>query len=87
MRSLILIAVLSLISCTENQRARQFGGVAHIDVTAGQKVVGATWKAADLWVLTRPMRADETPETFTLHESSNFGVMEGSVVLKEHASK
>lgn len=77
------IAVLSLTSCTENSRAKAWGGTATVDLPVNTKIINATWKDQELWYLTRPMRADEVAETATLHEQSSFGLIEGKVVFKE----
>ena len=63
--------------------AKNMGGTVTIDVPKGQKVIEATWKDSNLWYLTRPIRKDEEPETFTLQEDSNFGIIEGKVIFKE----
>lgn len=74
---------LSVIGCTANQRAKNWGGEAEMELPAGEKLVNVTWKDAELWYLTRPMRADETPETYTFREQSSFGMLEGSVKISE----
>lgn len=63
--------------------AKNMGGTITIDVPKGQKIIEATWKNANLWYLTRPMREDEEPEIFTFQEDSNFGIIEGKVIFKE----
>jgi len=70
-------------SCTQNQRAKTWGGKAEITLPAGQKLINATWKDDNLWYLTRPMRADEQPETYTFQEESSFGVLEGTYQITE----
>ena len=86
-KSLILIAIImiafSMTSCTQNQRAKNFGGNANIELPKGQKLITATWKDDNLWYLVRPMRADETPETYKFVEESSWGVLEGSYTIKE----
>ena len=82
-----LSLTFSALACTENARARSFGGTAKIEVKAGHKVVGASWKRDDLWVLTRPMRDGEVPETLIMSESSSWGVVEGHVQLVERDSQ
>jgi len=72
-----------VLGCTENQRARQFGGTGHVEVKPGHKIVGATWKNTDLWVLTRPVRPGEEPETLSLREFSSWGAIEGEMLLRE----
>lgn len=82
-----LLAILCLIfvtSCTENERARSWGGTANVDIPAGQKLFDVTWKENELWYATRPMREGETPEVYTFQEKSAFGLMEGKVIFTEN---
>ena len=81
-----LCCVGVLDGCTENRRARTYGGTTNMDVAAGQRVVNVAWKDANLWVLTRPLRDGEVPETLTFHETSAWGVFEGTIVLREQAA-
>ena len=80
-----VLFVMSLIlsSCTENGRARAWGGEMTVNVKPDQKVVNVTWKESDMWILTRPMNENDKPETFTFSEKSTFGVWEGSITLIE----
>ena len=80
---LVLLVGLLLLSCTEKQRAKSFGGDMVIDLPKGEKLIEATWKGEDLWYLTRPMRSNESPEIYIFREDSSFGVMEGTVTFKE----
>ena len=77
------LAVFVLAGCTANQRARTFGGKQTVSLHPGSKLVTATWKDANLWYATRPMRPDEKPETITFAESSSWGTLEGVVVFVE----
>lgn len=79
-----IAAVFILTGCTQQSRAKSWGGSAKIELPAGQKIVGATWKESNLWYMTRPARSGEFPETVTLQESSNLGVVEGKVIFQEH---
>lgn len=81
--AIAIVMVLTLFSCTENSRAKSFGGTAHITLPANQKLLNATWKDDNLWYLTRPMRDDETPETYTFSEESSWGIWEGAYIIKE----
>tara|TARA_R110000737_G_scaffold345715_2_gene374584 strand:- start:4284 stop:4589 length:306 start_codon:yes stop_codon:yes gene_type:complete len=85
MKTLLTLIALTLFStsCTENQRAKSFGGEATVEVEAGQKLFDITWKDEDLWYATRPMREGETAETITFQEQSSFGLLEGTVIFKE----
>lgn len=83
---LLLALILSsalLVGCTENIRARAFGGTATVNLPAGKKVVTASFKQNDLWILTRAAQSGEKAETFELIESSNFGLLEGKVIIVE----
>ena len=84
MKKIILLAimVLSLTGCQNT--AKNFGGSMTIELPKGQKLEEITWKDdSDLWYLTRPMREDEIAETHTFQESSEFGVLEGTVTIIE----
>lgn len=78
-----LIVGLVMSGCTQNQRAKAFGGVAHESLPAGRKLINATWKDDDLWFLTRAMTSSDVAETYEFIESSSFGILNGKVVIKE----
>lgn len=85
-KSILLILTilgLSFISCTDNSRARHWGGTQTINLEKGEKLIEATWKETGLWYLTRPMRENEKAEIFTFQEDSQYGIMEGKVVFIE----
>ena len=82
---LLLLFVLAIAilasSFTENQNARHYGGTETINLGEGQRVVNVTWKEGNIWILTRQ---DTTiPTTYTFQEKSNWGMMEGKVILIE----
>jgi hypothetical protein len=84
----LILASSLLLSCTENQRVKAFGGNMDVAVAPGHKFVTATWKTSkegdsSLWYTTRPMREGESPETWKMQEQSNYGILEGSVTFKE----
>ena len=84
MKKLLLVfAVLTMLGCTEKQRAKSWGGDMTIDLPKGERLIEATWKNEDLWYLTRPRTEGETPTTYKFREDSSFGVMEGTVTFKE----
>jgi len=78
-----VFAMILMTSCTENERVKNFGGTQTIELPAGEKLIEATWKGDQLWYLTRPMRENESPETFKFQEKSSFGMIEGTVIFKE----
>ncbi len=81
---LIMILVISSLGCTKRSRARRFGGKETIDLDANKKLVTVTWKEDELWYLTRPAKAGEESVTYTFKEDSKLGIIEGTVILKEH---
>jgi hypothetical protein len=81
--SIFILLAISLASCTENSRVKNFGGEGTINLPAGRKLVNITWKEAEIWYLTRPMDSTDVAETYTFHEESSFGVMEGTYNIIE----
>lgn len=79
----LFLGLFLLSSCTEQIRARNFGGSTTVDLTCGNKVVTATWKNVDLWVLTKPMKVEDIPEEYSFSEHSAWGVIQGTVIVKE----
>lgn len=78
------MACLCIGGCTDNLRARHFGGTMTVALPPHTKLVNAAWKEGnDLWYLTRPMEANEYPITSTFIESSSMGVFNGKVVFIE----
>lgn len=62
---------------------KEFGGEMALELQPGQKLEEITWKDDSLWILTRPMREDESAETHTFYEDSEWGVWEGVVTIIE----
>jgi hypothetical protein len=80
---MVILIALSFGACTENQRARNFGGTEKVTLPKGERLVNATWKETSLWYLTEPMPEGYTPQTRTFKQKSSFGVMEGTVIFYE----
>jgi hypothetical protein len=80
---LSILAISLLASCTQNERAKSFGGTATVNLPQGQKLVNITWKEDQIWYLTRTMNSSDSAETYTFQEESSYGMMEGTVILKE----
>lgn len=78
-----LSGIISLSSCTENQRARTFGGDMTIRLKAGEKLMMATWKGEDLFYLTEPMEEGYVPKVKFFYENSSYGVLETTVKFVE----
>jgi len=85
MKKLVVLLFMSIfmLSCTQNQRAKSFGGSAVINLPEGKKLVNVTWKDDNLWYLVRDRQEGEVAETYLLTEDSSFGVLTGNVTLVE----
>lgn len=75
--------LIILTSCTENQRAKSFGGTMTVNLPPNSRLVNVTWKDTQCWYLTRPMTDDETPTSYTFTEKSDFGMIEGKIIFNE----
>lgn len=84
---ILFMAVIAMImvfaGCTSKEMARNYGGSETITLDPGEKLEMITWKESSLWYLTRPMREDETAETYTFKQDSNYGIFEGTVTIIE----
>ena len=81
MRKLTMVAItlLALVSCTDNQRARNFGGTEIIKIEPQEKFINITWKQDDIWVIVQ----DTISGTIYAKEKSSFGVMQGKVIIEK----
>lgn len=76
-----LLGIVMLASCTQNNRARVWGGNETIELETGERLQNVTWKQTDLWLLTK--QDTTAPSTYSFKEKSSFGVMEGEIIIKE----
>ena len=82
--AIILITIICIILTGCNPVARKMGGDMTVQLKPGEKLVNVTWKESSLWFLTRPMRSNETAETYKFKEDSTWGVLEGTVTIVEY---
>ena len=76
-----LLVVLSLVSCSDQQMARSFGGTETVTLEPGKRLVNITWKENDLWILTK--QDTTNPTTYSFKQKSVAGVLSGEVIIKE----
>jgi hypothetical protein len=74
----LLSAVAVFTSCTENERAKHWGGTEKISLNKNEIVLNVTWKETEMWICTK----DTTTGITYFREKSNWGMMEGTVILK-----
>lgn len=75
-----LLLLITLVSCTENQRARTFGGKEEVKLPVNHKLINVTWKETNLWVLSQ----DTITGELSFKENSSFGIIEGEVIFKSN---
>ena len=79
----LMVAMASLSGC--GAIARHWGGTMNVDLPINTKLVNCQWDAHDnLWYITKPVTQQDTQETYEFKEDSNFGVMNGTVIIDEH---
>ncbi len=83
----VLLLCLFGSGCTDNIAAKSWGGSTTMEIADCQKVVNVTWKDANLWCLTRPFHEGDVAETYSFKEDSAYGVLNGTVTIKEHCAK
>ena len=74
----LLLTVVSVSSCTENERAKKFGGDQDITLKPSEEFVNATWKDDNLWLTTKDTLTNE----YIMREKSSYGVWEGEIRIK-----
>lgn len=80
----MIIILALLVGCTSNQRAQTLGGTQTITLPPGKQLVNITWKAnGSLWLLTKERPRDIPPMFYEFKEDSSWGILEGTVIVKE----
>jgi hypothetical protein len=75
---MILVTMVVMSSCTDNARARHFGGTETLALNPNEVVLNVTWKDNDMWICTK----DTTSCVVYFREKSSWGMVEGAVVFK-----
>ncbi len=78
-----IIILINIVSCTQQQRAKQFGGTTVENLSPGRKLINLSWKDSHLWILTRSMTVSDVAEVYEYKESSRLGILNGIVIIKE----
>lgn len=78
---LLFIALVTLFGCTENELARNYGGTEKIILDKNVRLVNATWKESNLWIITK--KDSSSPSTYYFKEKSNWGLQEGQIIIIE----
>jgi hypothetical protein len=75
---LLIAIVVGVSSCTENERAKNYGGKEDITLKPSEQFVNATWKDNDLWLITKDTLTNE----YIMREKSSYGVWEGEIRIQ-----
>ncbi len=73
----LVAAVFMVIGCTDNMKARKYGGKETMKLKPNERLLNITWKGDDLWMLTE----DTITHLQYFRESSSFGVWEGEITI------
>ncbi len=79
----LLFVSVVLFSCTENIKARNYGGELEVMLPKNKMLINATWKGNNLWYLYEDMPADYEPKTKIFKEKATYGIMEGTIIFIE----
>ena len=75
----LLVSILFIgASCTDNRRARSFGGTETVYLEPNEEFINITWKENDLWIIVK----DKTTGDYYAREKSSYGLMEGRIIIK-----
>jgi hypothetical protein len=73
----LVAAVFMVIGCTDNMKARKYGGKETMKLKPNERLLNITWNGNDLWMLTE----DTITHLQYFRESSSFGVWEGEITI------
>ena len=61
----------------------RYGVSSVVNLRRGERLVGASWRDSNLWILTRVARDGESPGEYVFREVSRMGWFEESVTVRE----
>lgn len=81
MTAIASVLILGLNGCQTT--TKNWGGNTTLELEPNEKLEEITWKDDSLWYLTRPMTENDIAEIHVFKQSSNWGVLEGTVTIVE----
>ena len=83
MKQLLILALTAILftSCTQNERARSFGGTENVTLKPNEILINATWKELSLWILTVDT---VTGVTYFRENSAVWGLWEGEIIIHDN---
>ncbi len=74
----VIVTVICLWIFSANYRTKNWGGKMNIKLPENTKLINASWKNSDLWILVQ----DTTTHEIKMLENSTYGVFEGQITFK-----
>ena len=81
--ALLLFVIIRGIGGCKQIVARNYGGTVTIKLDPNVKLVNATWKGNEMWLLTKSMQTNDIPENWKFEERSVLGILQGTVNIQE----
>lgn len=84
---LLVLAGVMYVFMGSQYVTKRIGGTTTIELPAGKKLVPYTvqWEpnGSHIWYLTEDAEPGYKPKTYDFHESSNLGLLEGTIIFQE----
>ena len=84
---LLLLCGVAYLFLGSQYITKRIGGTTTIELPQGKKLVPYTvqWEpnGSHIWYLTEDAEPGYTPKTYNFHESSNLGILEGTIIFQE----
>lgn len=74
----LILVIFTMISCTDNQRAKNWGGTETVTLPENCIFINSTWKENQLWIVV----CDTVKNQYYMYEKSAFGLLEGKIIFK-----
>ena len=85
--ALLLVAGVAYLFLGSQYITKRIGGTTTIELPKGKKLVPYTvqWEpnGSHIWYLTEDAEPGYTPKVYNFHESSNLGILEGTIIFQE----
>lgn len=78
-----MICINCMSSCSDQGRAKNWGGTMDLELEPNDKLIEVTWKGDQLWILTKAMKEDDIADEYKFYEKSTLGILEGCINIKE----
>lgn len=76
--AMVAITLIAFISCTDNQRARKFGGTETVSISPNEKFINIAWRGDDLWLVLQDTISGE----IYAREKSSYGIVQGKIIIQ-----